>query len=369
MDRRAKDAEDVISKKTGLVLSPHYGASKLRWCLDCLPAVRDARANGYLACGPLASFLSSRLTESEALVDPANASRTSLFNLDTADWDPELLSLFGIPAAVLPHCVNSRHDFGRIKTMHGLIPLTVITGDQSAALFGFGEPLTDAAYINLGTGAFVQRPMAIRSPPSRLLCSLAYDDGVARRFALEGTVNGAGSALAWACAHLDTSEAEAVASLPQWLSQELSPPLFINGVSGLGSPYWRAMLTSRFVGEGSAAAKLVSVIESIVFLIQDNLAEMNRITGQSMRHIIVSGGLSRLDGLCQRLANLSGATVQRPPALEATARGVAFLTAGSAQTFPPTDNGTAFDPADDHALTARYHRWRAELERSLALIE
>ncbi len=371
-DRRMADwltgfshAESVIQQRTGLILSPHYGASKLRWCLDQLPAVQTALREERLAAGPLASFLVARLTvEGHILADPANASRTLLFNLATADWDPELLGLFGIPAAALPTCVASRHPFGHLVVGQHRIPLIIVTGDQSAALFGFGPLASDTVLINLGTGAFIQRPIAIRPAPSRLLNSLVYADADTRTYVLEGTVNGAGSALTWAADQLHISDAEITAGLPAWLAQASSPPLFINAVAGLGSPYWRPELVSYFVGEGGSAAKLVAVIESIVFLLQVNLQLMAEITTKPAATLIVSGGLARLDGLCQRLADLNGITVMRPEHVEATARGLALLMAGPSSLFNAPSKAKSFMPVANKALQLRYQYWRKELERA-----
>jgi len=361
------DAEPMIHDKTGLVLSPHYGASKLRWCLDHVPAVQQAQATDELTCGPLASFLSAHLTRYDtALVDPANAARTSLFNLAARDWDAELLQLFGIPAAVLPFCVPSRHHYGRIATTHGTVPLTVVTGDQAAALFGFGSPDPAVAYINIGTGAFIQRPLATRPPPSRLLTSLAYDDGVHRTYTLEGTVNGAGSALAWVCAQLQIAEINALAQLPGWLESETAPPLFLNGVGGLGSPYWTTTLIPQFSGVDSDAAKLVAVIESIAFLIQVNLEAMTTAGAPALHRVLVSGGLAQLDGLCQRLADLGGVEVARPRDVEATARGVASLAAGTDADFAAITDAKVFLPATHSRLTVRYHAWRGAMEDALS---
>lgn len=160
-DRRAhhqlqqfESQRQAIHQKTGLFLNAHYGASKLRWCLDHLPAVRTAQHNGTLACGPLASFVLFHLLEERPLLaDPANASRTLLWNISTGDWDDELLALFGVPRTLLPRCVSTRHSFGHLRINDFSIPLTVTNGDQSAALFTFGPPQPDIVYINVGTGA------------------------------------------------------------------------------------------------------------------------------------------------------------------------------------------------------------------------
>ena len=169
----------AIHRETGLFLSPHYGASKLRWCLDHLEPVRRARDRGRLAMGPLASFLAFRLLEGRPFVaDPANASRTLLWSVRARDFAPELLELFGIPREVLPASVPSRGDLGLLDVAGERIPFTILTGDQSAAVFASGPPRADTVYVNVGTGAFVQRPCD-RLPVSlpRLLASLVHDDG------------------------------------------------------------------------------------------------------------------------------------------------------------------------------------------------
>jgi glycerol kinase len=351
-----------IHQRTGLMLSAHYGASKLRWCLDHLPSVKQAQAEGRLAMGPLASFLLFRLLEERPLwVDPANAGRTLLWNLDTRNWDPELLNLFGIPADVLPRCVPTRHAFGTLRAGAQTLPLTVTNGDQSAALFAYGAPQADTAYINLGTGAFVQRTLGHHPGHSpRLLTGIVLDDGSELTYVIEGTVNGAGAALDWIGAELGITDLEA--QLPAWLGQEPEPPLFLNGVSGLGAPFWIPDFVSRFVGGGEDWQKAVAVAESIVFLLQVNLEEMQPLAPPIAR-LCVTGGLSWYDGLCQRLADLSGLSVYRPAEYEATARGTAYLLAGCSADWPEPEPGTWFRPQSNPDLRARYERWRAAMPR------
>jgi glycerol kinase len=129
-----------IRERTGLVLTPHYGASKMRWCLDHLPAVADAAAKRDLAMGPLASFLLHRLlVERPLLTDPANGARTQLLDIHTRDWSEELCRLFGIDPALLPRPVTSRYPYGTLPTPRGPVPLLACTGDQSAVPFAFGD--------------------------------------------------------------------------------------------------------------------------------------------------------------------------------------------------------------------------------------
>jgi glycerol kinase len=346
-----------IHRRTGLMVSAHYGASKFRWCLDNLPAVAAARKMGRLAVGPLASFLLFHLVETRPLLaDPANAARTLLWNIDTGDWDPALCELFGVPPELLPTCVPTRHPFGALRVGDQEIPLTLVTGDQSAALFAFGAPRADTAFVNIGTGAFVQRTTGaglMRHP--RLLSSVVQRDAKQAVFALEGTVNGAGSALTWFAQEHGVADIEG--KLTQWLAQTTEPPLFLNGIGGLGAPFWIADFRSRFEGEGDVSGRAVAVAESIVFLLQANLAAMAASLAPPAR-IVVTGGLARVDGICRRLAALSGVNVHRPVETEATAMGTGWLLAGESGEWADTGIGAIFAASRNDALRARYDRWR-----------
>ncbi|BAV34866.1 glycerol kinase [Sulfuricaulis limicola] len=365
-DRRAHDwlhqfsaQSRAIHQRTGLVLSPHYGASKMRWCLDYLPDVAAARREGRLAMGPLASFLLFRLLEEKPLVaDPANAARTLLWSLHTMDWDPWLLELFGIPAEVLPRCVPTRHAFGMLCANEHRIPLTVASGDQSAALFALGMPSADTAYVNIGTGAFIQR--AVSQPPDTpgLLSSVVYRDADRTLYVLEGTVNGAGVALRWAEQEWGLKDVEA--QLPAWLARSGDIPLFLNGIAGLGAPFWEADFPSCLIGDGEPWQKTCAVVESIVFLLQANLETMQKMA-PALKRLLVTGGLAQLDGLCRRLADLSGLPVYRPAEHEATARGTAYLLAGFPENWPEEKPGFSFAPKPNPGLTRRYKDWRAEM--------
>lgn len=364
-----------IRHLTGLLPSAHYGASKLRWCLHHLPAVAAARARGTLACGPLASFLLFRLLrERPLLVDPANAARTLLWELGQKDWSAELLALFGLTQLrpCLPRCVSSRYPFGQLEIAGQRLPLTVCSGDQSAALFALGTPRSDTAYINLGTGAFVQGVST--SPPARpkrLLQSMVWADEKESWYALEATVNGAGSALAEETAALGMTQRQVEAQLPTWLQRTAPVPLFLNGVSGLGAPFWLADFHSCYVGAAAATStaeqKLVAVLESIVFLLQLNLEEMQG-EGFMFRRLVVTGGLSTMDGLCQRLADLSGLALTRPQQTEATARGLAYLLS-QPRTAWPAGEGQWFQAQDNPPLRARYQQWRQALEAAVLASE
>jgi len=267
---------DDVHRATGLFLSPHYGASKLRWALDHLPQVAQTLADGRLAYGPLASFLAFRLLrERPLLADPQCAARTQLWNLQTRDWDPDLLRLFDLPRAPLPASAPTCGRWGTLVSGGIEVPLTAVNGDQSAAVFAFGSPEEDAAYVNIGTSAFVQR--ALTRPPGhvpRQLTGIILADAGTTVYMVEGNVNGAGAGLEWLAAELGRDDL--IERLPEWLARPPPDLLFLNGIAGLGGPFWQARFESRFVGNGAAEPwqKAVALVESIAFLLRANIEQM-----------------------------------------------------------------------------------------------
>jgi len=366
-DRRAHewleqfaDHNDDIHNITGLYPNAHYGASKLRWCLDNIPEVSSSYEQGNLAWGPMSSFLCRQLLEEKPFVaDPVNASRTLLWDIQHNNWSTELSDLFDMPRQCLPECVPSKYPFGTLSSASHSIPVTIVTGDQSAALFAGGNPQPDTAYITIGTGAFISRitgQQPLISP--RLLSSIVMLNGADSIYALEGTVNGAGSALSWVT--VKTGLYRKIERLSQWLLTDCNPPLFLNGISGLGTPLWRPHFNPVFIGDGEDWEKAVAVIESIVFLLQLNLEEMETSLPRPVK-IIIGGGLSRFDGLCTRLANLSGLPVYRSEMHENTALGLACILAGCPESWPNNISEGCFAPEEVPSLIDRYGRWKQAL--------
>jgi glycerol kinase len=367
-DRRVADtlltlsADDrLIREKTGLQLSPHYGAGKLQWLIKHVPEVEAALANGSLVMGPLAAYLLHHLTDSpDELVDDANASRTLLWNLKQRNWDDSLLELFQIPAESLPACVPICSHYGH--TRQGNIPLLAVNGDQTAALYAQGKPSANTILVNIGTGAFVL--LATDEPtrrPEGLLAGISLSDKDTAHYYIEGTVNGAAAAVKWAAKKLSIDDVKQ--QLPGWLEDTPSPPLFMNTVGGLGAPWWIPGPEPHFSDTNITAAEaMVAVIESIVFLLQANI-DLMQLHNPGVDKIRASGGLSNLDSLCQKLANLSGLHVERPVQTEATARGIAWQAAGCQGDWDNVAPGKTFTPQTDTALAQRYSRFSEKLKQ------
>lgn len=345
-----------IQKLSGLPLSAHYGASKMRWLLDNNVPSKDDRLS------PLVSFLLYHLLGKKTyLVDHSNAQRTQLMDVNTLDWSAQLTKWFGVPQNLLPACVPMCVDYGVLAESG--IPVTAVCGDQNAALFGVGEMKEGTALVNLGSGAFILRPLSEYKPSASQLSGIACSDDKTIQYVREATINGAGSALSWLEKKYNIQQMQE--RLSAWLETVDHPPLFINAIGGLGSPWWRQDIQSDFIDAdfNNEGALVVAVIESIIFMVRANLDLM--MAESPLNNLRVSGGLSSLDGLCQKLSNLCGLSVERVDNPEATARGVAWLAAGRPSHWNEPVSVDCFKPVADEALGFRYSQYMQVLNRKL----
>jgi glycerol kinase len=358
---------DDLKQRTGLVANPHYGASKIAWMLRHNDAVRAAAANNTLRCGPLAAYLIRALTNNSSdMVDAGNASRTQLMSLSGMDWDESVLAAFGIPLQALPRVQASLSDYGMLTLDDVSLPLRYVNGDQNAALFANGVIDPHAYYVSIGTGAFCLAPWNSGHLPSsqQLLTLIALLQSPF--FAIEGTVNAAASAIDWLESQHGRSRNHD--DVEQWLTEETSPPIFINTINGLGSPFWRGDIDTRFISgrdgedqDGSYAQCFVAVIESIVFALVYNM-DLMRQSGTMAKKVFVAGGLGQYDGLCQKLADLAQLPVTRHHDAEASARGAAFWLAGCPKHWACDMPKSVFTPKDNATLRQRYERWYKEVQ-------
>ena len=352
-----------IRELTGLPLSAHYGASKLRWCLERLPDVARAASADRLLAAPLASFLAMELgagAARAARVDAANASRMLLLDSRQLDWSPELLALFGIDRAWLPSIAPTFGDWGALLLPDCEPALRAVTGDQSAVPWSEGTADPGVVYVNLGTGAFIQRPLLERpGSPAPLLGSVLYCDDTRAIYSLEGTVNGAGAAVSWFCEQHRCAEQPLWAALDA-LDARTALPVFVNGIGGLGSPWWRSTMESTFIDGGDdPLLRFAAVIESVAFMIAANAELLVQQSG-SPRRVLLAGGMSRSQWLCRRLASLLEVPVQ-VIAAEASARGVARLAAPEFAAAWPAAPRQTWEPRPDAAVRARYLRFLGAL--------
>jgi glycerol kinase len=354
-----------VQQLTGLRFSPHYGASKIRWCLDNLPSVQSAQANNRLAAGPIVSFILWHLAGRKNAVDPGHAQRTLLWNIQSANWDSQLLNLFSIPQSVLPECHFHQDNFGQFILNQHAIDFRVCARDQGASLFANGMPDKNTLYINVGTGAFIQRISQDKNPPQGLLISPLWISQNAgdNLYAWEATVNGSAAAIPF------IEQESGLQITPEIIAQALSIPLgtadyLINTQGGLGAPFWRTDIESRFSGLLSPLQQVAVWLESILFLLMVNLQKMN--ADKSLTKIHFSGGFSQSDKFCQLLADLTRLPVNVSENPEASLQGIAYLTANRPDNWNCSASAQLFVPTlQEGLLQKRFASWWLEMRKVL----
>ena len=377
---RADGAEDLIRARTGLVADPYFSATKLEWLLRDA-ALRRRAERGELAAGTMDSWMVARLTAGRVHVtDHTNASRTLLYSLAAADWDPDLLALFGVPRALLASVVTSSGVVAETDPAHfgRALPIGGIAGDQQAALFGQGCTAPGAAKNTYGTGAFLlvhagDRPT---TPGPGLLATAACGPRGGLAFALEGSVFIAGAAIQWLRDGLGLLGASAESERLARSVPDTGGVHFVPAFAGLGTPYWepRARGTITGITGGTGRAHLVrAALEAMAFASADLLTAMETSAAVTADVLRVDGGAAANDWLMQFQADMLGRPIARPDVVETTALGAAGLAAIATGIWPDTDamlarrTLTRFEPTMPAAVRERHRAgWRRAVTAALA---
>ena len=329
---KAAGHEDTIRNKTGLLLDPYFSASKIGWILDNVKGARKRAEDGELAFGTVDCVLIWRLTGGKLhATDATNASRTSLFNIRTNQWDEELLSIFDVPKSILPSVKDCSDDFGTITAdiVEGSVPIRGVAGDQQSALIGQGCFQVGELKSTYGTGCFIVTNTGdeIIESSNNLLTTIGYRLAGKTTYALEGSIFVAGAAIQWLRDGLELFEdASTTESLAK--SAENSPDLYlVPAFTGLGAPYWDPYARGAIFGLTRAANRadvVRAALEGIAFQTQDLLSAMAK-DGVHPKRLRVDGGMVANDWFIQTLANITNIPVDRPQMLETTALGAARL--------------------------------------------
>ncbi len=326
--------EAEVRRRTGLLIDPYFSGTKLKWLLDSDRSLRRRAARGELCFGTIDSWLIFRLTRGGAFVtDFTNASRTMMLNLKERTWDPAMLRMLGVPAAMLPAPVSSRGPLAEaVAGMFGprAIPIGAVIGDQQSALYGQRAVSPGAAKATYGTGAFLLMHTGDRAVTSRnrLLTTTALGPTGEPAYALEGSVFIAGAAIQWLRDEMriiaTSAESEKLARSSRDRSQLYLVPAFV----GLGAPYWDAGARGAIVGitRGTNRADVVrAALDSIAYQVRDALAAMEKDSGRRVNELRVDGGATANGYLMQFQADVLGRPVRRPKMAETTVLGAAML--------------------------------------------
>jgi glycerol kinase len=361
---------DLIRDRTGLVPDPYFSATKLEWILE-----RSGRPQQELAFGTIDSWLVWKLTKGTVHVtDVTNASRTMLFDLESQDWDDELLALFGVERSVLPQVVPSSGFVAEASLLGATVPITALAGDQQAALFGQGCFAPGDAKVTYGTGCFVLVNVggSHDAPPHGLLrTAVAVAPGAPPQFALEGAVLVGGAAVQWLRDGLGLIEA---ASETEALAASLDSTdgvFFVPALTGLGSPHWDPDARGLICGltRGTTRAHLVrAALEAIAFQVADVLDAVPA----ELRVLRADGGATANGFLMQFQADVQGCPVEVAADADATALGAAALAGLATGVWEGPEAirarvrlGACYEPAMSRdEASARRAEWRRAVERA-----
>ena len=324
---------DTIRQKTGLVIDPYFSGTKIRWILENIPGARALAENGELLFGTVETWLIWKLSGGKAHVtDYSNASRTMLFNINTLQWDEEILRLLDIPASMLPKAVPSSGIYGHTSAQFfgAPIPIAGAAGDQQAALFGQACFDPGDSKCTYGTGAFLlmntgETPIFSRNG---LVTTIGWGLDGKVNYALEGSIFVAGAAIQWLRDQLRFIES-AVDS--EYMAQKVSDTngcYVVPAFTGLGAPHWDAYARGSILGLTRGVNKyhiIRATLDSIVYQTNDVLSAMASDSGIALSALKVDGGASANNYLMQTQADISDAPVLRPACVETTAMGAAYL--------------------------------------------
>ena len=330
---KARGLVDKIREKTGLIIDAYFSGTKIKWILDNVPGARERAEAGKLRFGTVDSWLVWQLTKGEVHVtDVSNASRTMLFNINTLEWDQELLDLLGVPRSMMPRVCSSSEVYGHTKTtiFAHEVPIAGIAGDQQAALFG--QMCTEPGSVKntYGTGCFLLMNTGSKPILSRnnLLTTVAWKIGDTVQYALEGSIFVGGSVVQWLRDGLgiirSSSEIEALAATVP----DNGGVYFVPALTGMGAPYWDQYAHGVICGitRGTTAAHIArAALEGIAFQTMDIVGAMEKDAGVRLAELKVDGGASRNNLMMQFQADILGTSVIRPEVTETTALGACYL--------------------------------------------
>lgn len=323
----------TIQEKTGLVIDAYFSATKLKWILDNVSGARVKAVKGELAFGTIDTWLSWKLTNGKVHVtDVSNASRTMLMNINTCEWDTDLLKLFDIPASLLPEIIPSSKVYGVTESVvkHANIPLAGMAGDQQAALFG--QQCTSPGMVKntYGTGCFMLMHTGekiVRST-NNLLTTVAWKINNRVEYAVEGSIFIGGAIVQWLRDGLhmirSSSDIEDIARQ----STETSGVYIVPAFAGLGAPHWNQHARGSVFGltRGTTKADIAkAALDSIAYQTMDVLKAMESDAGLPIKELRVDGGATINNLLMQFQSDLLQVPVIRPVVYETTALGAAYL--------------------------------------------
>ena len=331
--REKRGVSELVAEKTGLHIDAYFSATKIKWLLDHVPSARERAERGEILFGTVETWLIWKLTGGKVHVtDYSNASRTMLFNINTLQWDDEILKELNIPRCMLPTPMPSSCIYGETDPalLGGPIKIAGAAGDQQSALFGQACYHPGEAKNTYGTGAFLlmntgEKPVFSKNG---LVTTIAWGLNGKVEYALEGSVFVAGAAIQWLRDELKIIESAPDSEYYAGKVKDTNGCYVVPAFTGLGAPHWDQYARGTIVGITRGVNKnhiIRATMESLAYQVNDILVAMQADSGIKLAALNVDGGASANNLLMQMQSDISGAPVQRPTCVETTAMGAAYL--------------------------------------------
>ena len=377
---KAEGLEELYRSKTGLLIDAYFSATKVKWILDNVKGARERAEAGELLFGTVETWLIWHLTKGEVHVtDYSNASRTMLFNINTLDWDDDILSRLGIPKCMLPKAVPNSQIYGYTapEIFGKPIPIGGAAGDQQAALFGQTCFTAGEAKNTYGTGCFLllntgELPIFSKNG---LVTTIAWGLDGRVNYALEGSIFIAGAAVQWLRDGLRLIDNAAEAEYMDTQVDSTDGCYVIPAFTGLGAPHWDQYARGTIVGITRGTTKnhiIRATLESIAYQVCDVIDAMKADSGIELTNLKVDGGASANNFMMQFQSSILNCRVSRPSCVETTAMGAAYLAGLAVGYWKNTDELYAnqgydriFEPEfDDEGRARRRRGWNRAIGRS-----
>lgn len=330
---KEKGLTEKFRQKTGLMIDAYFSGTKVKWILDNIPGAREKAEAGDLLFGTVETWLIWKLTKGKAHVtDYSNAARTMLFNINTLEWDDEILQILDIPKAILPEAMPSSCVYGMADPafLGGEIPISGAAGDQQAALFGQTCFQAGDAKSTYGTGCFLLMNTGEKLVFSEngLITTIAWGLDGKVTYALEGSVFVAGAAIQWLRDEMRIIDSAEDSEYMAKKVKDTNGCYVVPAFTGLGAPYWDQYARGTIVGITRGVNKchiIRATLESLAYQVNDVLVAMKADSGIALSSLKVDGGASANNFLMQTQADIINVPVNRPQCVETTAMGAAYL--------------------------------------------
>ena len=326
---KAKGLVEKIRSKTGLVIDAYFSATKLKWILDNVEGAREKAEQGKLLFGTVETWFIWKFTNGKVHVtDYSNASRTMMFNINTLQWDDEILSELNIPKSMLPEAKPSSCIYGYTSSVN--TPIAGAAGDQQSALFGQTCFNAGEAKNTYGTGAFLLMNTGDRPVFSKngLVTTIAWGLDGKVNYALEGSVFVAGAAIQWLRDEMRLIDSAADSEYMAGKVEDTNGCYVVPAFTGLGAPHWDQYARGTIVGLTRGVNKchiIRATLESLAYQVNDILQAMQADSGIKLAALKVDGGASSNNFLMQFQSDVCNSPVERPECVETTAIGAAYL--------------------------------------------